>query len=407
MDTITFIGSNKAGTSREALRAAKELGYAVVLLTDRGKFRRQREEFTEVDRMIYLDNLSNKETIREKIKELGQKGYNVVACLSLVDPFVSLASSISEEMGFTKLSTHALYLMEDKIRFRQTLKDLSANPFFSVVNPEVGHKEIVQQLEDKLPLILKLPFSNGSKDVLLVKTKQELINGIERLRYINKETPILIEEYLEGGQYLVEVVAWKGTIHIVAVLEQDICLNERFIVTGYCYPAILPDFQTNGLEEVVRKILSKLGMTAGSCHLELRYSKGEWKLIEINPRMSGGAMSKIINEGTGISLVKEIIKMNVNQDPDLSHSKNKHVYAKFITINSFGKLLMVTGKKRAQSHKGVKEVYIKPRKGAILNPPLSMGDRYAYIIAAGSTREEARQTALDAAQEIKFYLESI
>ncbi|WP_042456800.1 ATP-grasp domain-containing protein [Neobacillus dielmonensis] len=407
MDTIVFISSNKSGTSREALRAAKELGYAVILFTDRPKFKRQREEFPEVDVMIYFENLNNKELIKVKIKELAQKRYHIKACLSLVDPFVSLASSISEEMGFAKLSTRALYLMEDKTRFREELKELSANPFFSLVKPEDLMEEIIPQFEDRLPLILKSPQSNGSKDVLLVKTKQELIKGIEQLRYSVQSSPILIEEYIEGAQYLVEVVAWKGKIHIVAIIEQDICLNERFIVTGYCYPASLSETQTNGLEEVVREILCKLGMASGSCHLELRYSKGEWKLIEINPRMSGGAMNKIISEGTGISLVNEIIKMNLNQDPDLSHSTFKHVYAKFMTISSYGKLLMVTGKKRAQSHDGVKDVYIKPRKGAILNPPLSMGDRYAYIIAAGSTRDEAKQIAINAAKEIRFYLENL
>jgi biotin carboxylase len=139
--------------------------------------------------------------------------------------------------------------------------------------------------------------------------------------------------------------------------------------------------------------------------LEMRWVKEEWKLIEINPRMSGGAMNQIIIEGIGINLVKEIIKMNLGQEPDITNTKNNHVYAHFITVNAKGRLLKVTGKNRALSYEGVKEVFIKPRKGNILTPPLSMGDRYAYVIASANTPNEAKRIALTAAKEIKFYLE--
>ncbi|UZM97127.1 hypothetical protein OL548_17875 [Lysinibacillus sp. MHQ-1] len=50
------------------------------------------------------------------------------------------------------------------------------------------------------------------------------------------------------------------------------------------------------------------------------------------------------------------------------------------------------------------EVYVKPRKGTFLTPPLSMGHRYAYVIAQGSTLSEARNHATNAAKEIKFIL---
>ena len=73
------------------------------------------------------------------------------------------------------------------------------------------------------------------------------------------------------------------------------------------------------LEVAIKKILTTLEMVHGSCHLEMRWCKGVWKFIEINPRMSGGAMNRLIIEGTGINLVKEIIKMNLGQEPELNH----------------------------------------------------------------------------------------
>ena len=38
-------------------------------------------------------------------------------------------------------------------------------------------------------------------------------------------------------------------------------------------------------------------------------------------------------------------------------------------------------------------------------PALSMGDRYAYIIATADTPEEAKRNAIEASKEIRFFLE--
>jgi biotin carboxylase len=161
------------------------------------------------------------------------------------------------------------------------------------------------------------------------------------------------------------------------------------------------------LELAVTNIIDELALVNGTCHLEMRLINQEWKLIEINPRMSGGAMNRIIEEGTGINLVQETIKLFLGEEPLLELTKRSHVYAKFLTINARGKLIKVTGKNKALSMNGVKEVFVKPRKGAILTKPYSLGGRYAYVIASAGTREQAKEIALAASNEIKFYLDPL
>lgn len=408
MDTIVFIGSNKSGSSRDAIQMAEQMGYFTVLYTDKEKLIQQREEFPDVHQMIYLKDIQQKEILKENLNLLQEQGKRIKACISLVDPFVYLATVLSEELGLTQFSAGALYKMEEKTRFRQELQDLNVNPLFNVITLETSIKDILDEYKDSLPLIIKSPQSNGSKDVFFACTEKELQEDIHKLRKHFPKASILIEEYLEGPQYLIEVLVWDGNIHIIAIMEQEILQQKnRFIVTDYCFPSILSDDQHTKLEEAIKKILITLEMMHGSCHLEMRWHKGEWKLIEINPRMSGGAMNRIILEGSGINLVKEIINMNLGQEPDLKMNKSNYVYAKFITINEKGSLLKVTGKNRALSHEGVKEVYIKPRKGSILTPPFSMGDRYAYVIASASTPHESKRIALTAAKEIRFYMEPL
>lgn len=406
MDTIVFIGSHKSGTSRTAIQIAEQMGYFTVLFTDREKFIEQREEFPETHQMIYLKDLQQKELILEQLDLLQKQGKRIKACLSLIEPFVYFTAILTEELGLAKLSPGALYKMEEKSRFRQELQSLNVNPWFNIVSYKASVNEIYEDFKKRLPLIIKSPQSFGSKDVYLARTEKDLEMSLHILKRQFPKTSLLVEEYLEGPQYLVEVLVLKGKVHIIAIMEQEISnLNNRFIVTGYVLPTVLSDDQHSKLEVTIKKILTTLEMVQGSCHLEIRWVRGEWKLIEVNPRMSGGAMNQIIIEGTGINLVKEIIKMNLGQEPEINKTKNNHIYAHFITVNAKGRLLKVTGKNRALSYEGVKEVFIKPRKGNILTPPFSMGDRYAYVIASANTRNEAKRIALTAAKEIKFYLE--
>jgi biotin carboxylase len=115
----------------------------------------------------------------------------------------------------------------------------------------------------------------------------------------------------------------------------------------------------------------------------------------------------MIEEAFGINLVEETIKSYLDNEPDLERKQETYIYTHYLIINSSGKLLKVTGKNMATNLPGVREVYIKPRKGASMMPPISMGQRYAYVIASGDTPEEAKKNAVNATSHIKFYLEPL
>jgi biotin carboxylase len=407
MQTIVYIGCNKSGTSREALSMSTAMGYYTVLLTNRKEFVKQKEEFNDVHHMVYVENLMDKEMVFTIIRELEANHKQICAVISFIDPFVSYAARISAELGMYEMSMDALAIMEEKTRFREQLKTLPVSPRFTIFHGEQSILQCINEYKAYLPLVLKSPISNGSKDVLLVETPLEFKAGLD---YFNKKfpsIPILIEEYLIGPQYLIEVIVKDGQISMVAIIEQEILTGERFIITGYRFPAALENETFEDLDLAVTSIIQALELVNGTCHLEMRLINGEWKLIEINPRMSGGAMNRIIQEGTGINLVKETIKLFLGEEINLELTQRNHVYAKFLTINSRGRLIKVTGKNRAANYEGVKEVFVKPRKGAILTKPYSLGDRYAYVIASAKTSEQAKKIALTASNEIKFYLEPL
>jgi len=405
MDTIVFIETNKSGSSREAIKAAEKLNFFTVLLTKKTKFINERTIFPDVHQMIFTD-INDYDNIITTIEKLIKSGKNIKGIFSFIDPYVYMAARLSEKFCSNIVSTKAIHHMENKILTRNVLKDLSISLNYSIYKPTESLSSFFKKNNKiNFPLIVKSPKSTGSKDVLLVKNKDQLILSIQNLLNKLPNEEILLEEYIDGPQYLVEILVQDGKVHIIAVIEQEITFFERFIVTGYSLLGRVEKRLYNSLFNAINSVIQAFNMKNGACHLELRRIDNVWKLIEINPRISGGAMNDIIEIGHGINLVQETIRLMLGNKPSLVKKHYKYVYAHYLTVKSTGKLIRVTGKNRSSKYPGVEKVFIKPKKGTTLKPPTSMGHRCGYVLAAADFKAEAKKIALEAAKEISFEIQ--
>ncbi|UPW85376.1 ATP-grasp domain-containing protein [Lysinibacillus sp. Ag94] len=400
MKTIIFIGTNKSGSSREATRAAENLGYYTVLFTNNKKQLQQRKAYPDIHKMILIDT-SNIEDMKDEIYNLTKTGLEIKSIVSFVDPFVHIASILCDEFCDNYTSSTAIEIMEDKEKTRNFLKNQPYSPKFFLLKPNESFSNNIE-----FPLIVKSPKSTGSKDVLLADDSDQLKKHLSHLRSKNPRETIMIEEYIEGPQYLVEALVYKRQANIIGIIEQEITQGKRFIITGYGVLVKAPKEIQAGLEEVLQSIVKAFNIENGALHLELRLTKNGWKLIEINPRISGGAMNTMLHAAFGFNLVKETLKIFLGERPDIKPKHRKFVYTKYVIVESKGILEKVIGRNKAAHSPGVVDVYVKPRRGTLLIPPLSMGHRYAYVIAEGATLAEAKNKAINAAKEIKFILKS-
>jgi len=401
MKTIVFLNTQKSGSSRDALLAAKELGYEVILITDRLSISDNRDEFPEVTEMIYGD-VKNLKYLRYKIYSLMKEGYEIDAIVSFNDGDVYHASLLADEFSVGRFSTAAYKCMEDKILSRLCLRGTPYNPYHKIIN--INANILDHDIFSHLPLVMKNPLSTGSKEVFIVNNNLEFF---ERMDYLfkNRVKYILLEEYLKGPQYLVETMVIKGKVHIIAVIEQDIYMYKgRSIVVGYnLHYDYNPDFY-KGLETAVNDIIKHFELENGTCHLELRYINKQWKLIEINPRISGSGMNEMIRYSLGINLVKETLKLALGLEVDIAPRISLPIYAAYLVSPISGRLLKVTGKQSALESDGVISVYVKPKKGSQIYLPTSMGHRYARVIATGKSPFEAKINARSALDKIKLHI---
>lgn len=401
LKTILFIGVNKSGSSREATRAAEKLGYFTVLFTSNERQFEQRAQYVDIHKMVFVDT-TDMDAMRSEIIKLQNNGLDLKNIVSFVDPFVHVASLLCDEFCQNLTSSKAIEMMEDKEETRKFLMNEPFSPKFKVIQPN-------EKFSGKpfFPMIIKSPKSTGSKDVLLASDQKQFTKHLALLQKKYPDDTVITEEYLKGPQYLVEVIVYQHQPHIIAVLKQDITKGKRFIITGYRLLATVPSNLETGLKTLCQTIVDTFDIETGAFHLELRLTSKGWKLIEINPRISGGAMNKMIEAAFGINLVEQTLKLFLGEKPDLQPIHHHFVYTKYLIVRRKGILEKVTGKLRASKSAGVYDVYVKPKKGTLLIPPLSMGHRYAYIIAQGGTISEAVKRANQAARVIKFHMRKV
>lgn len=126
MKAIIFLDTNQSGSSREGIKAAKEMGFFTHLLTNRASILEKNKEFTEVDEM-HAVNLKQKESIEEAIMNI-RSTYQVVGIISFIDPYVHIAAELSNHLCHTNLSVESIKIMENKARMRACLKEKSIPP---------------------------------------------------------------------------------------------------------------------------------------------------------------------------------------------------------------------------------------------------------------------------------------
>lgn len=233
------------------------------------------------------------------------KNMDIVAILPGAETGVLLADKLSERFQLTTNGTKGSaarrnkFLMGEKVRAAglRAVGQLAATKWSQVET--FVEKELVPQLKGAdFKVIVKPVESAGSDDVTLCHSMDEVraafgsIQGkINGLGLENQAT--LVQEYLDGTEYVVDTVSRNGVHKVVALWEYD-----KRAVNGapfVYYGVLLRDAPDGSLLEKVAnyvlKVLDALEIVHGPGHAEVKVVRGEPCLVEIGSRCHGGSGS--------------------------------------------------------------------------------------------------------------------
>ncbi|EMT51778.1 MULTISPECIES: ATP-grasp domain-containing protein [Brevibacillus] len=391
---LLFIESNTTGTGMLALDKTKELGYDPVLLTNKPS---RYEGLSDQSCEIVICDTNDTEKLADTI-QLRFTLEDIAGITTTSEYYIYTVALLAKRFGWRGNSPDTVKTCRSKAAVRALLRDTPElyQPWFFTVDNVQKLEEIKQQI--RFPCIVKPVDDSGSNQVVKCLSYEELYQRVtdilavkENVRRQPAAGVALIEEYVEGPEYSVEVFSYEGRHSIIGITDKSIGGEPYFIETGHIFPSLSTDQIKTIVETGVLSLLEKLDWRFGPCHLEIKIVNQKVFLVECNGRLAGGMIPELIRHATGMDVLKDQLKAAVGLSPELGRPPIQYAGIRFLIPQETGEIEEVTGIEQLQQMPGVKEVVCRAEPGKLVDRIVNAYGRLGYIIAVEADASKLHQ----------------
>lgn len=276
---------------------------------------------------------------KEKILDVCERIRIDGICTIASDLATVTVNYIANKMKLIGNSLECTMLSTNKHLMRNAFKQNSDPSPESIVLSDYG--EIIGY-KFEFPVIVKPTDRSGSRGITKVYNSIDLEKAIERAKEQSFENKVLVEEFVDGEEYSVEFISYKGKHHFLALTKKYTTGSPYFIEKAHMEPALVSDDILLKIKKVIKHALNSLKVEYGASHSELKIDKdGKIKIIEIGARMGGDFIgSHLVLYSTGVDFVKNVILIAIGEKPDLEGNGHKSpVAVRFILGDEDRKML--------------------------------------------------------------------
>lgn len=281
------------------IKQVKKSGYNVVVVSPRP----DEPGFEYADYPVYVD-VRDEETVLKYAEK-----YKITGVITdQTDLPVRTAAYVAEKIGLPGIGYETASLFTDKYLMREKCKELGIQTL---------EYKLVDNLQDAIKffkniskeVILKPIDNQGSKGVYKVTNEEELKFKFKEALNYSKSRKILIEEYVEGHEFVVEGLAFDYKF------QNLICGDTHYFNLPDVFSAktrIFPSRENHLIVEKVKKlnerIIKGFRLKQGISHSEFIVKDDEVYLIETAARGGGVFISSdLISLSTGLNTEKFLV----------------------------------------------------------------------------------------------------
>ncbi len=299
----------------QACRSLKEEGLQVVLVNSNPATIMTDPEMAD---SIYIEPLDAR--IVEKIIEKerpdgiiagigGQTGLNITSELAEM--------GVLEKYGIRTLGTpvEAIKNTEDRELFKETMLRIGEKvPLSRAVHSVKEAEDAVEELG--LPLIVRPAYTLGGAGGGIARTKEELLEITERGLRRSRISQVLIEESVLGwAEVEYEVMRDANDTCIVICNMENI--DPMGVHTGESVVVAPSQTLTDAEHQMLRsasiKIIRALKIEGG-CNIQFALKEGDYRVVEVNPRVSRS--SALASKATGYPIARVTAKIAIGMTLD-------------------------------------------------------------------------------------------
>ena len=366
------------------IKKAREMGYYVIAADDDPKA----PGMGLADKAIVPGGLMNEEKMVAIAKEEHVDGV-IHPCSEVA---MSVMGRINDELGLCGISKEIAIRATNKHLMREAFEKYGAPSPKSILTKDEEDAWNIFCDEFDTNAILKPSRNSGSRGIAKVEkgiTKDEFVALYRRALDESRDHQVLIEQFIEGPEFSVEVIVWKGEPHVLAVTDKKTTEAPYFVELGHNQPSVYSEEIQQKLKDGAIAGCKALGLTYCAAHCELKIQNGEAYLMEIGARMGGDFIStELTHLSSGIDMVAATINVVLGIEPDLTPKETpKGACIRYFTPEP-GVVTEVKEKElQAQDKVYDAEIYVKP--GDMVKEVQSSLDRSGHVIVADDTVQDA------------------
>ena len=242
-----------------------------------------------------FDMIYEKDTFEETVEEV--KKFNPLLIVPGNERGVVLATRLSNELGLLGNSVENLDAMTLKNEMHNRLAERGLRSIRGKVVHSLDEALEFYDSENLSEVVLKPTYSAGSAGVRICLNREEMANSIKQLfehvnYYGDKIEELLIQERINGIEYIVNTVSHKGKHRVTLVWKYNkVRTSEGAIVYDSCETVNELGLGEAEMIEYAYKVADALEIQYGPVHGEYMLDENGPVLIEVNCRPCGGGMS--------------------------------------------------------------------------------------------------------------------
>lgn len=393
------------GNDYDILDAALKGGHQFTFLTsDLAHYRRQAEIASRLDLALACIEvpLFDNDAAERAVLEWHQR-HPVDGVLCLVDIRLVEAAKLSRALGLRFISPATAALLRDKSSVRIRLQQHGIRqPEFRVAEDTISLKQAVQDLQ--LPVLIKPVDGYGSQNIVVLQEPEDLdpwISPLEDMlpaqndygfgvRGVNK---LLVERYLSGSLLGCDTMSIDGQHHLIGVHQKSMFSPPSFAIRRGTFTPRNDDHKT--LEAYVHSVLDAVGFDCGAAHLEIIMTPEGPHLVEINGRLVGAKIPRLLNCALNNSIHDALIRLHLGEFDagTLLNNASGIAVSRWIVANKRGTLKNID--LPDPNGTGIRAIDMLARVGDKVSLPFENADRLGMVMAVAGTVEKAELIADD------------
>lgn len=240
--------------------------------------------------------------------------------------------------------------------------------------------------------ILKPSRNSGSRGIAEIEqglSYEEFAPLFERSKDESHDKSVMIEQFVEGPEFSVEIIVSHGTVNVLQVTDKKTTEAPYFVELGHNQPSLFPKEIVEAVKDAAVKGVKALQLNDCAAHAEVKVQSSRPYIMEIGARLGGDFIStELTRLSTGIDMVAAAINVALGEEPCLKPvTKPLGVAIRYFTPPP-GVVKAIEGKellKRLDVYDA--EIYVKP--GNVVKEVMSSLDRSGHVIVKAQTAKDA------------------